>query len=206
MKLYDLERSGNCYKIRLFLSLIGIEYTKIPVDLRAGENRTREFLSMNPNGLVPVLVDGSETIYDSIAILSYLAKVYADESWFPGEPVQLSKVIRWLAFEQSEVRYGLARARVIALNNPSTLGSTGTLEESQVIGKLALTILNEKLSKSSWLADSRQATICDIACYPYTAMSNDGGISLEPYPAVIRWLEDIERLNGYIALPGRIKT
>ena len=206
MKLYDLERSGNCYKIRLFLSLIGIEYTKIPVDLRAGENRTSEFLSMNPNGLVPVLVDGSETIYDSIAILSYLAKVYADESWFPGEPVQFSKVIRWLAFEQSEVRYGLARARVIALKNPSSLGSTGTLEESQVIGKLALTILNEKLSKSTWLADSRQATICDIACYPYTAMSNDGGISLEPYPAVIRWIEDIERLDGYIALPGRIKT
>jgi len=206
MKLYDLERSGNCYKIRLFLSLIGIEYTKIPVDLRAGENRTSEFLSMNPNGLIPVLVDGSETIYDSIAILSYLAKVYADESWFPGEPFQFSKVIRWLAFEQSEVRYGLARARVIALKNPSTLGSTGTLEESQVIGKLALKILNKKLSKSTWLADSRQATICDIACYPYTAMSNDGGISLEPYPAVIRWIEDIERLDGYIALPGRIKT
>lgn len=206
MKLYDLQRSGNCYKIRLFLSLIGIEYTKIPVDLHAGENRTSEFLSMNPNGLIPVLVDGSETIYDSIAILSYLAKVYADESWFPGEPVQFSKVIRWLAFEQSEVRYGLARARVIALKNPSTLGSTGTLEESQVIGKLALKILNKKLSKSTWLADSRQATICDIACYPYTAMSNDGGISLELYPAVIRWIENIERLDGYIALPGRIKT
>lgn len=206
MKLYDLERSGNCYKIRLFLSLIGIEYTKVPVDLQAGENRTSEFLSMNPNGLIPVLVDGSETIYDSIAILSYLAKVYADESWFPGEPVQFSKVIRWLAFEQSEVRYGLARARVIALKNPSTLGSTGTLEESQVIGKLALKILNKKLSKSTWLADSRQATICDIACYPYTAMSNDGGVSVEPYPAVIRWIEDIERLDGYIALPGRIKT
>ena len=206
MKLYDLERSGNCYKIRLFLSLIGIVYTKVPVDLHAGENKTSEFLSMNPNGLIPVLVDGSETIYDSIAILSYLARVYADESWFPGEPVQLSKVIRWLAFEQSEVRYGLARARVIALKNPSTLGSTGTLEESQVIGILALKILNKKLSKSTWLADSRQATICDIACYPYTAMSNDGGISLEPYPAVIRWLEDIERLDGYIALPGRIKT
>lgn len=206
MKLYDLERSGNCYKIRLFLSLIGIEYTKVPVDLHAGENRTSEFLSMNPNGLIPVLVDGSETIYDSIAILSYLAKVYADESWFPGEPVQFSKVIRWLAFEQSEVRYGLARARVIALKNPSTLGSTGTLEESQVIGKLALKILNKKLSKSTWLADSRQATICDIACYPYTAMSNDGGVSVEPYPAVIRWIEDIERLDGYIALPGRIKT
>ncbi|MDB4522128.1 glutathione S-transferase family protein [Gammaproteobacteria bacterium] len=206
MKLYDLERSGNCYKIRLFLSLIGIEYTKVPVDLQTGENRSSEFLSINPNGLIPVLVDGSETIYDSIAILSYLAKVYADESWFPGEPVQFSKVIRWLAFEQSEVRYGLARARVIALKNPSTLGSTGTLEESQVIGKLALKILNKKLSKSTWLADSRQATICDIACYPYTAMSNDGGISVEPYPAVIRWIEDIERLDGYIALPGRIKT
>ena len=54
MKLYDLPRSGNCHKIRLFLSILGIDYEKIPVDVNAGELRTPEFLAINPNGQVPV--------------------------------------------------------------------------------------------------------------------------------------------------------
>ncbi|MGB5224798.1 MAG: glutathione S-transferase family protein [Arenicellales bacterium] len=203
MKLYDLERSGNCYKIRLFLSILGINYTKVPVDLFAGENRAIEFLRMNPNGLVPVLIDKEITIYDSVAILCYLAKTYADEEWFPVETIQFSKVIRWLAFEQSEGRYGLARARAIALKNPSSLASTGSLEESQQIAIKALETLDKQLSETTWLAGSRQPTICDIACYPYTAMSNDGGLSLEPYYAVQRWMEEIEGLSGYIGLPGK---
>ena len=101
MKLYDLERSGNCYKIRLFLSILGINYTKVPVNLFAGENRASEFLAMNPNGLVPVLIDNEITLYDSVAILSYLARTYADNNWFPDNIIQSSQVIRWLAFEQS---------------------------------------------------------------------------------------------------------
>ncbi|TNF91703.1 MAG: glutathione S-transferase family protein [Gammaproteobacteria bacterium] len=202
MKLYDLEISGNCYKIRLFLSILGIEYTKIPVDVKAGENTSSEFLAMNPNGLVPVLIDGPKTIYDSAAILSYLAKTYADDQWFPDEPVQFSKVIRWLAFEQSEGRYGLARARIKLLNNPSPLASLGTLEESQTLGKQALETLNKQLTETDWLAEGASATICDIACYPYTAMSNEGGLSLEPYPAIKRWIKDIENLSGYVPLPG----
>jgi glutathione S-transferase len=190
----------------LFLSILGIEYTKISVNPITGENRTSEFLAMNPNGLLPVLIDGPVTIYDSVAILSYLAKTHADDNWFPGEPIQFSKVVRWLAFEQSEGRYGLARARAISLKNPTSLAHTGTLKESQTIGKLALATLNKQLSETTWLAGSKQATICDIACYPYTAMSSDGGLSLQPYPAVKRWIEDIESLSRHIALPGQIKV
>ena len=203
MKLYDLERSGNCYKIRLFLSLLGLEYSSIPINPGAGENRTNEFLAMNPNGLVPVLIDGENTIYDSVAILSYLAKKYADEDWFPADPQLFSMVIRWLAFEQSEGRYGLARARVISLNISSFLARTGTLEESQEIGRSALAILNMQLTKTTWLAGTTQATICDIACYPYTAMCGDGGLSLELFPAVKRWINDVKGLKGYIELPGK---
>lgn len=203
MKLYDLERSGNCYKIRLFLSILGINYTKIPVNPFAGENRTSEFLTMNPNGLVPVLIDNEITLYDSVAILFYLARTYADNIWFPDNIIQSSQVIRWLAFEQSEGRYGLARSRAIALKNPSSLARTGSLQESQAIGVAALETLNQQLSETKWLAGSSEATICDIACYPYTAMSSDGGLSLEPYSAIQRWMEDIEDFSGYIDLPGK---
>ena len=201
MKLYDLERSGNCYKIRLFLSILGINYTKVPVDLFAGENRASEFLAMNPNGLIPVLIDKEITLYDSVAILVYLARTYADEQWFPADIIQSAQVTRWLAFEQSEGRYGLARARAIALKNPSSLVRSGSLEESQQIGKTALEILNQQLTESRWLAGSSEATICDIACYPYAAMSSDGGLSLQPYPAIQRWITDIEGISGYIDLP-----
>jgi glutathione S-transferase len=158
---------------------------------------------MNPNGLLPVLVDGTHTIYDSAAILTYLARTYADETWFPNEPIQLSRVVRWLAFEQSEGRYGLARARAIMLNLPSPLARMGTLEEGQALGKLALNTLDRQLAESDWLAGGANATVCDIACYPYTAMSVEGGLSLAPYFAVKRWLRAIEGLAGYIALPGK---
>jgi glutathione S-transferase len=202
MKLYDLETSGNCYKIRLFLSILGIEYTKVSVNVKSGENRTSEFLEMNPNGLIPVLVDGSTTIYDSAAILTYLAKTYAEDHWFPSETIQLSNVVKWLVFEQSDGRYGLARARAIALNMPSPLAHLGTLEDSQALANVALQALNQQLLKTEWLAGGQEPTICDIACYAYTAMAGDGGLSLEPYSAVRRWMGDVTSLDGYIGPPG----
>lgn len=204
MKLYDMEVSGNCYKIRLFLSVLDIEYTKVPVNVKAGENKTGEFLAMNPNGLVPVLVDGETTVYDSAAILTYLAKTYADVKWFPNEPITLSNVIKWLIFEQNEVRYGLARARAISLDMPSPLAKLGTLEDSQALAVQALDILEKQLLKTDWLAGGENPTICDIACYPYTALAPEGGLSLEPYAAIERWMGRIKNLEGYVELPRQV--
>lgn len=201
MKLYNLERSGNCYKIRLFLSILKLEYTGIAVNVAEGENSSTEFLAMNPNGLLPVLVDEDITIYDSAAILCYLAKNYADEHWLPQDKLQFPQVIRWLAFEQSEGRYGLARARAIKLNIPGVLSRMGTLEESQRLGNQALDIMNKQLSQTQWLAGGPEPSICDLACYPYTALCNEGDLSLEPFREVSRWIKDIEKLDGYISLP-----
>jgi glutathione S-transferase len=201
MKLYDFVKSGNCYKVRLLLSILAKDYQKIPVDLKGGETSSEEFLKINPNGFVPVLVDGETTISDSAAILTYLARTYADVNWLPDDALQLSSVVRWLAFEQSEGRYGLARARIIALKTPSLLAQTGTLEESQSIAELALQTLDKHLQQNQWLAGGEQPSIADIACYPYVALSHEGGISREPYVEVRRWMQQIETLPGYIALP-----
>ncbi len=181
---------------------MGIDYKKIAVDVVSGENTTDEFLMMNPNGLVPVLIDGEKTIYDSAAILSYLAKNYANKHWLPNDAMEFAKIIRWLVFEQSEGRYGLARARAMCLNNPTPLARLGSLEEAQMLGVQALEILNKQLLETNWLAGGEKATIADIACYPYTAMSVDGGLSLAPYNAIKRWMKNIEHFDSYIALPA----
>ncbi|MCP4089340.1 MAG: glutathione S-transferase family protein [Gammaproteobacteria bacterium] len=201
MKLYDLELSGNCYKIRLFLSILAIEYTRMSVNVGQGELKGSKFLKMNPNGLVPVLIDGSTTVYDSSAILTYLAKTYADECWLPAEIVEFSNVIKWLVFEQSDIRYGLARARAIKLSMPTPLAKLGTLEDSQALAIAALGALNRQLTATDWLAGGSSVTICDIACYSYTALASDGGLFLEEFPAIRGWMDSIQSLNGYIEPP-----
>ncbi|HKJ50017.1 MAG TPA: glutathione S-transferase family protein [Gammaproteobacteria bacterium] len=201
MKLYDLARSGNCYKIRLFLSILGLDYELIPVDANAGELRTPEFLAVNPNGLVPVLIDGDTTVYDSAAILAYLALTRGAEDWFSTEPLRLARILRWLTFEQAEGRYGLARARAMALSLRTPLAESGTLEESRGIAETALKTLEQRLSEHDWLAGDGLPTIADIACYPYTALIPDAGISLDAYAAIGRWMEAIRGLPGYIPLP-----
>ena len=158
---------------------------------------------MNPNGLVPVLNDGEITIYDSSAILVYLARTYADDDWLPTGALPLSQVVRWLTFEQNEGRYGLARARAISMSMPTPLAKLGTLKDSQALGYEALDILNKQLSSQQWLVAGDKPTIADIACYSYTALSGDGGLSLDDYPAVRKWMNNIESLTGYVPPPGQ---
>jgi len=76
--LYDFTLSGNCYKVRLMLALLGLEYKAIPVKLKEGEQGKRNF-KRHPFGKVPVLVDNDTVIWDSQAILVYLAHQYGDE-------------------------------------------------------------------------------------------------------------------------------
>lgn len=200
MQLYDLERSGNCYKIRLFLSILGIDYERRAVDAAGGELQSEAFLALNPNGLVPVLVDGETTIYDSAAILTYIALNHGGERWLPLDPLTLGSVIRWLTFEQAEGRYGLARARAQKLKLVTPLAESGSLAESLALTDSALHTYDVRLADSAWLAGS-DPTIADVACYPYIALIPDAGVSLEPFAAIRRWMDAIARLPGYIALP-----
>jgi glutathione S-transferase len=77
----------------------------------------------------------------------------------------------------------------------------GTLEEAQGLATTALEILDRQLGQTDWLAATPHPTVADIACYPYTALVGDGGLSLEPYPGIRRWMQAIAGLPGYVPLP-----
>jgi len=200
LKLYDLERSGNCYKIRLFLSLIEIEYEKIPINTNAGENESPKFLDLSPRGQLPVLDDDGRVIWDSTAILVYLAGTYGQGSWMPKDYYKFAKIVQWLAFEQNEGRYGLARARAIALGNPTSFARMGNIEECRNLAHIALAVLEMELKKNPWLV-GQDITIADIACYPYVALAPEGGIYTKEFQAVEAWLRRIEALPNYVSLP-----
>lgn len=202
MKLYDLERSGNCYKARLLLALLEVPYERIPMALETGVQRSESYLRLNPRGQIPVLEVDGVGIWDSTAILVYIARRFGGDLWFPSEPLAMARVTQWLALEQNEGRYGVARARAIGLKMTSEFARTGNLEEAQRFARVALSTLEGRLTDHLWLAGDHP-TIADIACYPYTALSPDGGIELDPYPAIRGWFKRIEALPRYIPLPKR---
>lgn len=103
MKLYDFHASGNCHKVRMLLSFLGLAYESIPINVRRNESQTPEFLALNPRGQVPVLADGDTVLWDSQAILVYLARAYGQE-WLPLDALSMARVMQWLALAQDEAR------------------------------------------------------------------------------------------------------
>lgn len=194
LQLYDFERSGNCYKVRLLLSMLGLAYRRERIDSTTGETQTEAFRQINPRGQIPVLVDGDVTIWDSMAILVYLARRYGDEHWLPSDPLGEARVMQWLAVSENELQYGLARARVAVL-----FDKPFDIEQCHREAAPGLQAMQQRLAGADWLAGDHP-TIADLACYPYVALAGDGRFSLEPYPAVRAWLQRVETLPGWRGL------
>ncbi len=196
MKLYDLELSGNCYKVRLFCALAKITVELVPVDFMAGEHKTPKFLTINPLGELPILQDGDLTLRDSQAILVYLSSKYGGEAWLPKDPTHAAKVMQWLFTSANEVQHGPADARLVdlfgyKLDKPTTIQNSGHI----------LPIFEAHLSKNQWLEMGR-ITIADCACFPYIALAQEGGVSLTPYPNIRAWIARIKALPNFIPMPG----
>lgn len=194
MQLHDFPLSGNCYKVRLFLELIGQQAEVVHVDLPAGAQKRPEFLAINPRGQVPVLVDQDQPVADSQAILVYLARRYA-AAWLPEDALQQAHIASWLSYASNEVHQGPATARVIKL-----FRRPGDLEGAQAKGRQVLELVSAHLAERAWLV-GEQPSIADVAVYPYLAMAEEGGLSLAPYPHLQGWFARIRALPGYLELP-----
>ena len=192
MKLYLTPPSGNAYKVRLLLEMLKVPYENVVLDFRNKEHKQPPFLKLNPRGQVPALEDEGHIFWDSTACLVYIARKHGGESWLPTDPAGMAEVTQWLAFSNNEVHYGMQWPRAI-MNKMRT----GNLEEFQGYGRQGLQVLNDHLSTNPWLAMGRP-TIADLACYPYVALSPEGGLPLDGYPAVVSWIGRIEALPGWV--------
>ncbi|AFY47877.1 glutathione S-transferase [Nostoc sp. PCC 7524] len=197
IQLYGHELSGNSYKIKLMLSVLGIDYEWIKVDLMARAHKQPEFLALNPFGQVPLLVDGNTVLADAQAILVYLARQYGGESWLPLEPQAMSRVVRWLSTTAGEIRQGPESARLYHLFKATSINLERAIQKSEFI----LTQLNDHLANQQWL-ELGHPTIADVAVFPYVALAGDGKIDLTPYTNVLAWIDRIKHLPGFVGMIG----
>ena len=196
MKLYDLELSGNCYKVRLFAALAKIPLEMVPVDFMGGEHKRQPLTNLNPWGELPILEDGKVVLRDSQAILVYLAAQYGDENWLPRDATGLGEVMQWLSTSANELQNGPCAAR-LADKFGYAIDKANTLERAARI----LPLIEAHLAAHQWLALGRP-TIADCAVMPYVALAPEGGISLEAYPNIRQWIARIKALPGFIPMPG----
>jgi len=197
IQFYGDSISGNCYKLQMACSELGLEYVWHEMDILAGDTQTPRFLALNPNGKVPVmtLADG-RVLPESNAILSYLA----DGSALAGtDRYAKASVLQWLFFEQYSHEPFIATSRFIMkyLNNPPS--RRADLEAKKPGGSRALTVMEQQLGAQDFIANN-EYSIADIALYAYTHVAHEGGFSLDDYPFIRRWLQRIEERPSYIAM------
>jgi len=194
IKLYRHTLSGHSHRVELFLSLIGQDHELVEVDLLKGEQKGDDFLALNPFGKVPVIDDDGTVIADSNAILVYLARRYAERTWYPDEPAVGAEIQKWLSVAAGDINNGPATARLVTV-----FGAGYDPEQAKSIAYSLFDVLEQHLTGRAWLADANP-TIADVAGYSYIAHAPEGDVSLEPYPTVRTWLARIEALPGFIPM------
>jgi glutathione S-transferase len=194
MRLYDYAASGNCYKARLLLALLGLPYERVPIDLFAGDTLTDAYAALNPVRETPVLeLDDGTVITQSPAILWVLAE---DTPLLPDTALGRAQVVQWLAFEQERVMGGIGGARFRLITGRATA------EQPLIAGRLAtareaLDVLAAQLAGRDWLVGDRP-TIADVAVFAYTSRAGDIDLDPADWPPVAAWLDRVRALPGFV--------
>ncbi|WP_343638146.1 glutathione S-transferase family protein [Roseateles sp.] len=198
LRLHRLAASGHCHRVELLLSMLGLPYTLVDVDLPRGENKQPAFLALNALGQVPVLEDGELVLPESNAILVYLATRYApDAGWLPRDAIEAAAQQRWFSLSVALLGPGAAGPRFRALTGQPIDPA------AQALGHTLFARVEEQLSRTPFLVADRPM-LADLAFYGYTSQAPIGGVSLSDYPRLRAWLARIEALPGFLPLPDKL--
>jgi len=202
MRLYDYSASPNCYKVRLLLAQLAIEYERVPVDIFGGDTLEKEYADINPSRRTPVLEpESGRYIPESAAILLYLAE---GSELLPEDPFERAQVHRWLFFEQTQVYPTMGALRFLV--GTGRMSAEDTPKRPSVD---ALKLLEAQLAERNFLVDDRY-TLADLALFGYVHVSGEGGLEMDRLPAVQRWLERIAEqprfMNDLEPIPESART
>ena len=195
MLLYDSGVSGNCYKVRLLLAHLGLDYERRELDVVDRSNRKAVLGDLNPGLRVPTLVlDDGRPLGESGAILWYLAD---GTKLVPEDPYERGQVLQWMFFEQYSHEPYVAVPRFWLTKGIDV--DPETLAERQRVGYLAFDALDGHLAGREYLVGGRYS-IADVALYAYTHVAHEGGFDLAPYPAIRTWLDRVASQPGHVTI------
>jgi glutathione S-transferase len=198
MLLYNSQVSGNCYKVRLLLAHLGIEYERQELSVSDRSNRPDVLGGLNPALRVPTLVlDDGRSLGESGAIIWYFGE---GTRFVSDDPFERAQVLQWMFFEQYDHEPAIAVVRFwLAYSGRPREDFADRLDERLAAGYRALDALERHLDGRMWLVGDSM-TLADIALYAYTHVADEGGFELERYPAIGAWLERVASEPGHVPI------
>ncbi|PVA10903.1 glutathione S-transferase [Pelagivirga sediminicola] len=196
LTLYSMPSSGNSYKIRLLLSLIGRPYRHVPCEHGAPELDAAQAEGHLPLGKLPALhLEDGTILPESNAILWYLAQ---GTEWLPDDPLMQSQMLAWMFFEQNRHEPVIAVRASLRCYPDRAAGATPE-RMAQLLdeGYSILGLLERALEAGPFLL-GRTASLADLALYAYThSAGTRGGFDMDRFPAIRVWCNRIAALPGY---------
>jgi glutathione S-transferase len=202
--LYSMQRSGNCYKVRLALAQLRIPFRLIEVDVLKGEHRTPEFREKNPSGRVPLLeVAPGRYLPESNAILWHIARC---TRLAPEDTFDRAEALRWMFFEQNSIEPSIGAAYFwLSLVRGGRDLKMHAIESWTEVGYQALGVMEEHLEINSFFAAGRY-TIADIALYAYAHIANLADFDLTGFPSIRAWLKRVSEQPRHVAMDWTPQT
>jgi glutathione S-transferase len=193
--LYDNPISGNCYKVRLLFSLLGIEYERREVDVVDRSDRMEVLGELNPGLRVPTLVlDDGRPLAESDAILVYFAE---GTEYLPEDRYARAQVLQWMFFEQYSHEPNIAVLRFWA--EAGIEADAGEAAAKLEGGYRALEAMERHLAGRGFFV-GEAPTVADLALYAYTHVADQGGFEMGRFEAIGAWLGRIRALPGYVPI------
>lgn len=198
MRIYGMLDSGNCYKPRLLMAMLGRPFEHVETSSRDGTTRTAAYLAKNANGKVPLLeLEDGRFLAESNAILLYLGE---GTRFVPSDPYRRALVHQWLFFEQYSHEPLIAVRRSLILYPERAAQATPERMAALLEGgNKALGVMETQLARTPWLVGD-SISVADIALYVYTQDANVAGYDMAKFPNVAAWLDRVRAAPGYVGM------
>ncbi len=201
MKLYYHPASPFVRKVLIVASLLGIQLETQRVDLFAGEGQSPEFLRLNPLGKVPTLVDGDFSLWESNAIVQYLAALAPDSALLPGDARSRADILRWQFWETANWAPTCAVYVFENVLKPMLGRGEADAEElkkaEEKFHRFAKA-LDGHLAVHTWLVGDTM-TLADLSVAPILMYAEPGKYPMEAYPHIAAWFGKIQQLPAWVA-------
>lgn len=193
----------NGWKISVLLEELGVEYDVKPVNLAENQQKTAEFLAINPNGKIPAIIDKESniTVFESGAIMIYLAEKYGQ--FLPTQVKGRTEVFQWLMFQMSAIGPMMGQANVFYRYFPKKIPEA--IERYQNEVKRLFTVLDNQLKDQEYLAGDY--SIADMANWCWVHTHNWSGVDITPFNNLKRWNDQIGKRSAVIKgiqIPARV--
>ncbi|MEM1090545.1 MAG: glutathione S-transferase family protein [Pseudomonadota bacterium] len=191
MEIYGHFASAPANQVRLAVSALGVDATYHHVDLQAGEQKSPDYLAINPFGKVPALVDGDFKLAESNAICRYLGSKVGG-AMYPADLHEQAKIDQWMEFAVNHIRTNMSKILFNRMFAPM-MGlpvDEDSVKEGQDFLDQYLPMVEGQLADSAFITGD-QMTLADIALIAAMEPFDAVQIGLEAYPQITRWRSGI---------------